>query len=306
MEARNAIRRNISGNKQSRTFSKSLQIAGLGLVFFMGALPSIARQNPSGEGQASAPPDSQAQTQPDTQAALPETLTLPAGTVVRVRVDEWLSSDQNLAGDSFSVVLDQPIVVDGWVVARRGQAETGQVSQVKNARHVGTSLLAVDLPELTLVDGQQMPIQTQLSQASAPSTRGRDAATVATTTGVGALIGAIADRGVGAVIGAGIGATAGIIGVTSTRKPATIAPETILSFRLQAPVTISTANSQFAFQLVTQTDFDSRASHSRPRMERPGAPRPYYPFPYLYPYPYAFYPAPFMFGFYGGLGGYRR
>ena len=58
----------------------------------------------------------------------PQSLTLPAGTIVRVRVDEWISSDRNVEGDSFSAVLDQPIVVNGWVVARRGQAQTGRVS----------------------------------------------------------------------------------------------------------------------------------------------------------------------------------
>jgi hypothetical protein len=133
---------------------------------------------------------------------------------------------------------------------------------------------------------------------------------------LGAVIGAIAGRGTGAAIGAGVGATAGIIGVLSTPgKPTVIPPETVLSFRLQAPVTISTENSQFAFQPVTQADYDSRSPQGRPRMVRPGPPPPtYYPYPYPYaygyPYPYAMYPAPFIgFGYYGGygrFGGYRR
>jgi hypothetical protein len=321
---------------------KSLTIAGLGLAFCTGAFPASAQQNQPGEapatvtspeaqaqGQPDSPaqqqPDAQQQVQPDTQptgqpnpAVLPQTLTLPAGTVVRVRVDEWLSTDRNLAGDSFSAVLDQPIVVGGWVVARRGQAQTGRVSIVKKGGHGGASEMGLDLPELTLVDGQQLPLQTQLFQTSAGASHGQDAAVVGTTTAVGALIGAIAGRGTGAAIGAGIGATAGIIGVISTPgRPAAISPETVLSFRLQAPVTISTENSQFAFQPVTQSDYDSRSAQSRPRMARPGPPPPaYYPYPYAYPYaydyayPYAFYPAPFFgFGYYGRFGrfgGFRR
>jgi hypothetical protein len=322
---------------------KSLTIVGWGLAFCVGALPAAAQQNQAGEAQATvASPDSQAQGQPDSsaqqqpdaqqqgqpetqpagqpnQAALPETLTLPAGTVVRVRIDEWLSTDRNLTGDSFSGVLEQPIVVDGWVVARRGQAQTGRVSIVKKGGHGGgASQLGVDLPELTLVDGQQLPLQTQLFQTSAGTSHGQDAAIIGTTTGVGAVIGAIAGRGAGAAIGAGVGATAGIIGVMSTPgRPTVISPETVLSFRLQAPVTISTENSQFAFQPVTQSDYDSRSSQNRPRMARPGPPpSPYYPYPYAYPYayaypyPYAYYPAPFFgFGYYGGFGrfgGFRR
>jgi len=336
--------------KKARALFNSLILVGLGLALCTYTLPAGAQENQpdqSGQVQATAPPqDSQPQMQPDStpqsqpqqqpdaqpqgqperqpdaqaqaqpnQAAPPQTLTLPAGTVVRVRVDEWVSTDRNVTGDNFSAALDQPIVVNGWVVARRGQAQTGRVSLVKRGQAGGASQLGLDLPELTLVDGQQVPLQTQLFQASAGTNRGQDAAIIGSTTGMGALIGAIAGRGVGAAIGAGIGATAGAIGVMSTPgKPTVIPPETVLSFRLQAPVTISTANSQQAFQPVTQSDYDSHSAQSRPRMNRPGPPPPgYYPYPYPYafgyPYPYPWFSAPFIgFGYYGGygrFGGYR-
>jgi hypothetical protein len=318
--------------KKHRIAFRSLMLASFGLAFGAGAWPAAAQQNQpdqSGEIQAPvAPQDSQAQGQPDApsqqrldvqpqeqpnQAVLPQTLTLPAGTVVRVRVDEWLSTDRNLIGDSFGAVLSEPIVVNGWVVARRGQAQTGRVSLVNKGHGGGTSQLGVELPELTLVDGQQLSLQTQLFQTSAGTSHDRDAAVIGTTTVVGAVIGAIAGRGTGAAIGAGVGATAGIIGVMSTPgKPTAIPPETVLSFRLQAPVTISTENSQLAFQPVTQADYDSRsAQQGRPRMNRPGPPPPPYPYyPYAYGYPYGYYPEPFFgFGYYGGwgrYGGFRR
>ncbi len=321
-------------------YLKSLTVLSLGLLLCGGALPASARQNqPSdvqpdaqiqgqNQGQTQGPQDApveqqmeqqqnaepqgqqdpQAQGQPN-QPTPPQTLTLPAGTIVRVRVDEWISSDRNSVGDSFSAVLDQPIVVNGWVVARRGQAQTGRVSVIKKGGHGSPSQLGVDLADLTLVDGQQMPLQTQLYQTSGGSSQGRNVATVGTTTGLGAIIGAIAGGGTGAAIGAGLGATAGIIGVMSTQgRPTAIPPETVLSFRLQAPVTISTADSQFAFQPVSQSDLDSRQSRGHPRMARPGPPPPtYYPYPYAYDYPYAVYPAPFFgFGYYGGFGRFGR
>lgn len=330
--------------KSSGVFSNSLILAGLGLALCACTLPAAAQDNQpdqAGQAQASAPvqdsqpqkqqdaapqsqpqlqPDAQPQGQPDApaqtqgqpnQPALPQTLTLPAGTVVRVRIDEWISTDRNVTGDNFSAVLDQPLVVNGWVVARRGQAQTGRVSIVKPGGHGGgASQLGVELPELTLVDGQQVALQTQLFQTSAGNSQGRNVAAVGTTTGFGAVIGAIAGGGTGAAIGAGVGATAGIIGVMSTPgRPTVIPPETVLSFRLQAPVTISTANSQFAFQPVTQSDYDSHSAQDRPRMARPGPPPPGYypyPYPYAYGYPYPWYPAPFVgFGYHGRFGGYR-
>lgn len=315
--------------KNHRAFLKLLMLFSLAPALSLGAPAAAAHQNHSGEAQTSAaPPDSQAQSQPDgsgqgqpdprpqgqlNQAPPPQALTLPAGTVVRVRLDDWISTDRNVTGDSFSAALDQPIVVDGWVVARRGQAQTGRVSLVNRGGHGGgASQMGVELPELTLVDGQQLPVQTELFQTSAGTSHGRDAALIGTTTVIGTVIGAIAGRGTGAAIGAGAGATAGIIGVMSTPgKPTVIPPETVLSFRLQAPVTISTEKSQLAFQPVTQSDYDSHSPENRPRMARPGPPPPpYYPgpyaYPYAYPYPYAYYPGPLIgFGYYGRFGGWR-
>lgn len=338
--------------------SSTLIMAGLGLMLCLSALPVSAQQNEPADvqeaGQQQQAPqlqtpdqtapqnqtvpqrdpatpsqDQAAQLDPPAQpnqAIPPQSLTLPAGTEIRVRSDEWLSSEQNFPGDAFSAVLDQPVVVDGWVVARRGQAETGRVSIAKKAGHGGgTSQLGLQLSEFTMVDGQRVSLQTELVQTSAggPSS-GQKAAAVGATTGIGAAIGAVADGGPGAAIGAAAGAVAGAIGVQSTRgRPTVIAPETVLSFRLQAPVTISTEHSQYAFQPVTQDDYNSHAANARPqRFAAPGGPgypppAPYYGYPYAYgypypyPYPYAYYPVPFGFGFYGGygwgrFGGFRR
>lgn len=283
------------------------------------------QQGPPPRGMQQGPPPQGMQ--PPPEQAAPSSLTLPAGTVIRVRVNEWLSSDRNVIGDGFSAVLDQPIVVDGWVVARRGQSESGRVSQAQKAGRVsGTSKLGLELTDLTVVDGQQLPVQTQMLQSSGGTSHGRDAATIGTTTGLGAAIGAVADGGPGAAIGAGAGAAAGILGVLTTRgKPTVIFPESVLTFRLQNPVTISTERSQNAFQPVTQADYDSRTTGNRPqRLSAPGQPGygpppppPYYGYPYAYeaPYPYPYYGyypyVPFSFGFYGGygfggrFGGYR-
>jgi hypothetical protein len=283
---------------------------------------TAASSQPLTQLQGQVPP--QNQTAQPNQAIVPQTLTLPAGTVIRVRTDEWLSSERNFPGDAFSVVLDQPIVVDGWVVARRGQSETGRVSVVKKSGYGGgTSQLGVQLNEFTMVDGQRVSVQSELVQTSAggPS-NGQKAAVIGTTTGIGAAIGAAADGGPGAAIGAAAGAVAGAIGVQSTRgRPTVIPPESVLSFRLDSPVTISTERGQAAFQPVTQDDYNSRASNARPQRFAapvgPGYPPPpaYYEYPYAYGYPYAYpyYPVPLAFGFYGGyyggwgrFGGFRR
>jgi hypothetical protein len=234
-------------------------------------------------------------------ANLPEALTIPAGTVIQVRTSDWLSSDRNKTGDEFIATLAQPIVVDGWVVMRRNQNIIGHVTDAKRAGRVsGVSKLQLDLSQLTLVDGQLLPVQTTLLNASAGTSNGRDAAAVGLTTGTGAAIGAAAAGGSGAAIGAGAGFVASIAGVLLTRgKPTIIPPEDLLTFRLEQPVTISTVRSNVAFRPVAPQDY----AQARPAPPRPRLVRPYPPPPYgYYAYPYGPYPYPAYYGYYGRWG----
>jgi hypothetical protein len=214
-----------------------------------------------------------------------------------LRVNEPLSSDHNRQGDAFTATLVQPLIAQGFVVAHRGQTLGGRVSQAMKAGMVkGTSQLAIELTDLSLADGQHVPLKTELVQYSGGTSVGRDVAAVGTTTGVGAAIGAIAnDRhpGTGAGVGAGIGAAAGLIGVLVTRgKQTVIFPEDTLTFKTSAPITISTENAPQAFQQALPEDYDSRpALQRRPAV---AVARPY-PYPYYGPYPYYWGP-----GYYGG------
>jgi hypothetical protein len=217
-------------------------------------------------------------------------------------MNDFLSSDKNQIGDSFTAILDRPIVVNGWVVARRGQTIIGKVKEAKKAGRVkGTSELGVELTDLTIVDGSQLPILTELWKASGGTSHGQDAATIGTTTGLGALIGAAADWGTGAAIGAGAGAALGIGTVLLTRgRPTILSPEDQLTFRLVEHVSVNTARSQQAFQPVTQQDLDGgRMDRRGPRRFAAGYPGPVgYPCGYYSPC----YPYPVFGGFYGSYG----
>jgi type II secretory pathway pseudopilin PulG len=244
-------------------------------------------------------------------APLPATLTIPAGTVLSVRLNEFVSSDKNQVGDRVTATLERPIVVNGWVVARRGQVLTGQVTAaVKAGRIKGTSQLGLEFTDLALVDGQSAPILTEIWKGSGGTSHGADAATIGGTTALGAAIGAAADWGRGAAIGAGAGAAAGIGAVLLTRgRPTEILPETPLTFRLVDPVKVDTTQGAQAFAPVTQQDYDGGHGDRRDRRYAGAYPAPpppcsYYGPCYAYPaYPYA-YPYPYV-GFYGGWGWHR-
>jgi hypothetical protein len=236
---------------------------------------------------------------------------------VTVRVNQPLSSDRNQVGDAFTATLAQPVVVDGVVVAQRGQTIYGHVTEAKKAGRVeGTSRLGVQLTELTLVDGQQLPIQSQMISRNGPTSVGRDVGAIAGTTALGAAVGAAADWGRGAAIGAGAGAVVGTLGVLLTRgQPTILYPESVLTFRIEQPVTVATDHAPDAFRYVDPYDYNGPPSYQG--MQRPmggpgpgpygyaGAPAPYY-YGYAAPYPYPYYYAPFGFyygprAYYGGI-----
>lgn len=233
----------------------------------------------------------------------PATLTVPAGTWITVRLDQPLSSDHNQSGDAFTATLAQPIVANGRVIARRGQTVAGAVAEAEKAGHAkGVSHLSIQITGLTLVDGRQVTAKTSLIERRGDTSVGRDVGAIGATTGVGAAIGAAADGGFGAGMGAIAGAAVSTIGVLATRgKPTVIYPETLLTFRIEAPLAISTEGAEAAFQPVTQQDYASpNGLHQapRPRLAVPPVPPPYYydgPGPYFYRPYYPFYGPSFFF-----------
>src|SRR5689334_1942582 len=62
---------------------------------------------------------------------VPNTVTIPAGTSVAVRLQQSVSSASSNAGDRFDAVLDEPLVINGQTVAPRGAAAVGKVVQAK-------------------------------------------------------------------------------------------------------------------------------------------------------------------------------
>lgn len=252
-------------------------------------------QQPNGAPQPS---------QPNYQAgAIPAQLTVPGGTFLTVRVNQMLSSDRNQPGDSFTASLVQPLVVNGVVVAEPGETIAGQVVDTKKSHLGETARLGIQLTDLTLVDGQQVPIQSQLISRKGSGLNGNDAGTIVGTTALGAVIGSAVGWGTGAAIGAGAGALGGVL--LTHGHASVIYPEQVLTFRLEAPITISTANAPQAFHYVQPNEYNQPQYNYGPR---PGAyagaapppPAPY-PYAYAYPYYYPYYWGP-SFVFYGGRG----
>lgn len=239
-----------------------------------GYVPQDATVPPATAGQSTTPIQSERPANTRPAYGLPATLRLQPGTYLMVRINQALSTDHNHVGDTFSGTLVQPVIVNGIVVAMRGQTVYGQVAVAEKQHSDRESQLGLELTGLTLADGTQLPIRSQLVTRQGPKTPGGiEAGTVVGTTAVGAAIGGAVGWGTGAAVGAGAGAIAGLAGVLLTHNhPTVLYPETMLTFQVTTAVAVSTLNAPQAFRFVGPEDYEQQGPQFANRPPRPGYP----------------------------------
>lgn len=171
----------------------------------------------------------------------PRVVTLEAGQKLTVRLDNTLSTSRSRVDDTFFATLDEPVIVDGLIIAAKGARLEGRVIESQPAGRVkGLARLACELTYLHTDDGQRVGIASSTFALDGPGSRNEDLKKVAMGAGAGAILGAIFGGGKGAAIGAASGAGAGVGAAAATRgEPAVIEPETRLDFRLAEDISIT-------------------------------------------------------------------
>src|SRR5438309_5154340 len=91
-----------------------------------------AQQTTPAASETSTPAAAAGQTAPATPAE-PAKLTLKEGTDVNLKLAQALSSKTATTGDSVELVLDQDLIVNSFVVARKGSRAVATVSNAKKA-----------------------------------------------------------------------------------------------------------------------------------------------------------------------------
>jgi hypothetical protein len=151
-----------------------------------------------------------------------ETLTVPTGTLVLVRLQKDVSSATAKPGDRFQAFLDQDLAANGRLILAKGARVYGVVTEVdQGSKMKSKALLSVELTDIQVGD-QVVSIKTQPLQVQGQASSGGKK--LAGGALLGTAIGAIAGGGEGAAIGAAVGAGAGGVAAAAGDVDAAVIP----------------------------------------------------------------------------------
>lgn len=169
--------------------------------------------------------------------------TIPSGTTLQVRNNDTIDSETAEPGQQYAGVVNRDVKdTDGEVAIPRGSSAMLVVrSSSGQGKFQGQSDIVVDVASVT-VNGHTYRLETTDFARRGQQGVGKNKRTAEFAGGgaaLGGIIGAIAGGGKGAGIGLLAGGAAGTGAQAATRgKPVRIPSETLLSFRLEAPVNI--------------------------------------------------------------------
>jgi hypothetical protein len=169
-------------------------------------------------------------------------VTIPAGTVLRLRVNRAFGSDISRVEDAVPATLDRPVVINGQTILGAGSLASGYVVQATRPGKVkGRGRVAVRFTRITPAGSDAgYRMQTGSWAAVAPATKKKDALTIGVPAAGGAVVGGLIKGKKGAGVGALVGGGAGTAAVLTTRgKDVRIGRGSTLAVRLTAPLTIA-------------------------------------------------------------------
>ena len=172
-----------------------------------------------------------------------DAVVVPTGSVLRVRINQGMSSKDTVPGTAFDGVVLSNVVAGGSIAIPRGATFQGTVVDAHTAGQLkGKGELKLQLTNVTF-GGMTYPVTTDFWWHQGVDKTGNTVGNTVGLAGTGAIIGAIVGGGVGAAVGAGVGGIAGL-GISSAqgKGEATLPPEAIVTFHLIQPTDVTTVS----------------------------------------------------------------
>jgi hypothetical protein len=164
--------------------------------------------------------------------------TIPPGTAIPIRTNQGINVRDTTDGRIYTGVVDRDVRdPNGNLAIPRGSNAELMV------REVGRHDLALDLESITVNGRRYAVASSNVARTDERSGAGRTGKFVGGGALLGTIVGAIAGGGRGAAVGAVAGAAGGAGAAVATRGGTVhVPPESILTFRLEQPLMVDTAD----------------------------------------------------------------
>jgi len=165
-------------------------------------------------------------------------VTVPAGTVINVRLTQGIDVDATQAGQKFKAIVDDPVMLSGSIVVPRGAMAVVQAVNVEQSGKMkGSDKISLKLNAIGF-GGMVYDVASGYIESKGKGEGKKTARKVGGGAGLGAIVGGIAGGGEGAAIGAAVGAIGGAAVASGGEEHLTLPAETRLQFQLSAAVNI--------------------------------------------------------------------
>jgi hypothetical protein len=183
-------------------------------------------------------------------------ISLPAGTAVKVKLENALTTFSNKSGDPFSGRVTEAVMLDGKSVLPIGATVQGRVTKVSEPRRIaGKPTIAIFPETIVLPNGERYRLNATLvdtsvrngtdvndeGQFKGKGRDGKDMIEIGMGTGGGMLVGGLIGGGKGVLIGGAVGATATVTHWLSKKNSAMLPAGTELVMELSRPLEMTAA-----------------------------------------------------------------
>ena len=168
----------------------------------------------------------------------PPPITVPAGTVVNVRLTADVNVDTAQTGATIKGIVDDPVMVAGEIaIPREARATIGIVNVQQSGKLKGADAIQMKLNSVAF-GGQSHQLATEYASVQGKGEGKKTTRKIAGGAGLGAIVGGIAGGGKGAAIGAAVGGGTGAAVSAGKSESLVLPAETRLQFKLSSAVNI--------------------------------------------------------------------